>query len=131
MDVTGEKKRAERYSFPPNAFDILQRIIMTHDNGRFMNVIVDRSSAKNFEKLAVWTEVTELFNKVSVGLGHCCRSFKSVVQINIDKFNLNPDANREHHFKDFQLKQKFIICSNVNSKSAFKVNPDLYSDLGF
>ncbi len=58
--------KTDRYLFLPNAFDILQGIIINHDNGRFMDVIVDKSSGKNLEKMSIWNEVTDLFNKVSV-----------------------------------------------------------------
>ena len=58
--------KTDHYAFPPNAFDILQGIIINHDSGRFMDVIVDKSSGKNFEKMFFWNEVTDLFNKVSV-----------------------------------------------------------------
>ena len=68
MAEAEDKPKEKRYSFPPDAFNILQDIIMngSSDNGRFMTVIVDRSSGKNLKKLAVWTEVTALFNQVSV-----------------------------------------------------------------
>jgi hypothetical protein len=52
--------------FQPKAFDILQGIIINHDKGRFMDIIVDKSSGKNFEKMSIWNEVTDLFNKISV-----------------------------------------------------------------
>jgi hypothetical protein len=58
------KAKGERYSFPPNAFQTLQGIIKNHDGGRIFDVIVKRDSGKNMEKLAVWTEVTALFNQV-------------------------------------------------------------------
>jgi len=55
-----------RYSFPPEAFEILQGIIKNYDGGRFLEVIRDRSVGRNREKQGVWIEVTALFNKVSV-----------------------------------------------------------------
>ena len=58
------KAKGERYSFPPNAFQTLQGIIKNHDGGRIFEVIVNRATGKNLEKLAVWTEVTALFNQV-------------------------------------------------------------------
>jgi hypothetical protein len=64
--IMAKASKTDRYVFPPNAFDILQGIIINHDNGRFMDVIVDKSCGKNFEKMSVWNEVTDLFNKVSV-----------------------------------------------------------------
>jgi hypothetical protein len=39
--------KTDHYSFPPNAFDILQGIIINHDSGRFMDVTVDKPSCKN------------------------------------------------------------------------------------
>ena len=34
-------------AFPPNAFDIMQGIIINQDSGRFMDVTVDKPSCKN------------------------------------------------------------------------------------
>jgi hypothetical protein len=76
--------KGERYSFPANAFSILQGIIRNHDGGRFLEVIVNRSSGKNFEKLGVWTEVTDLFNQVSVVLVLFCSCFASFQLQHID-----------------------------------------------
>jgi hypothetical protein len=67
MAVATEKVRSKRYAFPPNAFEILQFIITNHDEGRLLDVIYNRDTGINFQKLAAWTEITDLFNKVSVG----------------------------------------------------------------
>jgi hypothetical protein len=66
MAVATEKVRSKRYAFPPNAFEILQFIITNHDEGRLLDVIYNRDTGINFQKLAAWTEITDLFNKVSV-----------------------------------------------------------------
>jgi hypothetical protein len=66
--VATEKVRSKRYAFPPNAFEILQFIITNHDEGRLLDVIYNRDTGINFQKLAAWTEITDLFNKVSVGV---------------------------------------------------------------
>ena len=39
--------KTDHYAFPPNAFDILQGIIINQDSGRFMDVTVDKPSCKN------------------------------------------------------------------------------------
>jgi hypothetical protein len=39
--------KTDHYAFSPNAFDILQGIIINHDSGRFMDVTVDKPSCKN------------------------------------------------------------------------------------
>jgi len=59
-------QKGMRFSFPPEAFQILQGIIKNYDGGRFLEVIRDRSVGRNREKQGVWMEVTALFNKVSV-----------------------------------------------------------------
>ena len=39
--------KTDHYAFPPNAFDIMQGIIINQDSGRFVDVTVDKPSCKN------------------------------------------------------------------------------------
>jgi len=67
-------KMAKRFTFGEHSFAILQDIILNEAAGKFARIIRDRNSAKNFEKLAAWTEVTRLFNEVP---NSCYLSFRS------------------------------------------------------
>jgi hypothetical protein len=53
-----------RLLFNAQAFPILENIILNAEGGKYFRIIRDRDSAKNMEKLQVWTEVTQLFNQV-------------------------------------------------------------------
>ena len=53
-----------RLVFNAQAFPILENIILNAEGGKYFRIIRDRDSAKNMEKLQVWTEVTQLFNQV-------------------------------------------------------------------
>ena len=59
-------KMAKRFTFGENSFAILLDIILNEAAGKFARIICNQDSAKNFEKLAAWTEVTQLFNEVTV-----------------------------------------------------------------
>jgi hypothetical protein len=55
---------SERVSFDAVEKKILWDIVVTAEGGKFIRVIKDKSSSKNFEKSEVWKTITELYMQV-------------------------------------------------------------------
>jgi hypothetical protein len=59
-----DREKAGR--FPEGSWDILQEIIMKGEDGRFWEILQDRSPNANMAKADVWHCITELFNEVTI-----------------------------------------------------------------
>jgi hypothetical protein len=72
-----DREKAGR--FPEGSWDILQEIIMKGEDGRFWEILQDRSPNANMAKADVWHCITELFNEVTIYSTVCTKEMCPLV----------------------------------------------------
>jgi hypothetical protein len=55
---------SDRVSFDENEKKILWELVVNSEGGKFVRVLRDKSSSKNFEKSDVWNSITERYVQV-------------------------------------------------------------------
>jgi hypothetical protein len=71
-DMRSEREAGKRFPkgkrFPEGSWKVLEDIIVNGEDGRFFEILHDRSPSANMARADVWNSITILFNEVTIGL---------------------------------------------------------------